>query len=268
MYNIPVVILCGGKGTRLKEETEFKPKSLVEIGGIPILIHIMDIYVSQGFKEFILCLGYKGNLIKKYFLEHKYLINDFTIDVASNRVEFHNKKPILNNCKITFVDTGEETLTAGRIKKIQKYVGKQDFMLTYGDGVGNIDLNKLVEFHRRNGKICTLTGVNPVSKYGLIKLNENQEVLDFAEKPLMEDTINAGFMIIKPEFFNYIEEDCMFESVVLPKLSELREVCVYLHKGFWHCMDTYKDYKDLNTLWKESKPWKINPINHQNEFIQ
>jgi len=251
------VILCGGKGTRLREETEFKPKPLVEIGGVPILIHIMKIYASQGFREFVLCLGNKGELIKKYFLEHRHLVNDFTLNLASGQESFHTQNFSLNDCSITFVNTGENTLTGGRVKKIQPFVGREDFMLTYGDGVANINLRVLLNFHRQNNKICTLTGINPISKYGLIKLNVSHEVLDFTEKPPMEDIINGGFLVLKPEFFDYIQEDCMFESKVLPQLSAHRQVCVYHHKGFWHCMDTYKDYEDLNALWEKSTPWKV-----------
>ncbi len=252
----PVVILCGGKGTRLKEETEFKPKPLVEIGGIPILSHIMKIYSSQGFKNFILCLGYKGELIRKYFLDQKHMLNDFTLDTSLNNVEFHNNLA-LNDCKITFVNTGDETLTGGRIKKIQKYVKTENFLLTYGDGVANINIHQLLETHKKSNKVCTFTGVNPISKYGLVKVGENSEVLDFTEKPRMNDIINGGFMVMNRSFFDYIDEDCMFESKILPRLSNLKQVLVYHHQGFWHCMDTYKDYEDLNKLWKESRPWKI-----------
>lgn len=251
------MILCGGKGTRLREETEFRPKPLVEIGGIPILLHIMEIYAAQGFNQFILCLGYKGDSIKKYFLEHKFNQNDFTLDVKNGTITVHqNEKHFLSDCQITFANTGEETLTAGRIKQIQQYVGTEDFMLTYGDGVADVDLNQLLAFHKKNNKLCTITGVNPSSKYGLIKLNENYEILNFAEKPKMTDFISGGFMVMKPTFFEYIKEDCMFESVILPQLSQERQVSVFHHKGFWHCMDTYKDYQDLNQLWKESKSWR------------
>ena len=252
-----VVILCGGKGTRLRDETEFKPKPLLEIGGVPIIVHIIKIYASQGFNEFILCLGYKGNLIKRYFLEQKHLLNDFTLNLSSNQAIFHQENKLISNCKITFAETGENTLTAGRIKKIENYLGNDDFMLTYGDGVADVDLKSLLAFHKKNKKICTLTGVNPISKYGLIRLDTNYEVLDFAEKPNMKDVINGGFMILSPDFLNYITEDCMFESKILPLLSKQREVCVYHHRGFWHCMDTYKDYEDLNQLWERSQPWKI-----------
>lgn len=252
----PVVILCGGKGTRLKEETEFKPKPLVEVGGVPILIHIMKIYASQGFKEFILCLGYKGEMIKRYFLDQKYMLNDFTMDTDSDAIEFHDNLA-LRDCKIIFAETGKETLTAGRIKKIQKYVNTDHFMLTYGDGVGDVNVRELLEMHKRENKICTFTGVNPFSKYGLVKVGDNYEVLDFTEKPKMNDIVNAGFMVMHRSFFDRITEDCMFESKILPQLSRERQVQVYHHKGFWHCMDTYKDYQDLNELWEASKPWKV-----------
>ena len=254
--DIPVVILCGGEGTRLKEETEFKPKPLVQVGGIPILIHIMKIYLAQGFNHFILCLGYKGDMIKKYFLDHRFMLNDFTLNSNSNEITFHDNLH-LSDCQITFAETGKNTLTAGRIKKIEKYVLGEHFMLTYGDGVANVNLHELLSLHHQRNKICTITGVNPVSKYGLIKMNEDYEILDFSEKPPMEDIINGGFMVINRKFFDYINEDCMFESKILLKLSKERQIGVYHHKGFWHCLDTYKDYTDLNRIWEESKPWKI-----------
>ena len=256
LKDIPVVILCGGEGTRLKEETEFKPKPLVEVGGIPILIHIMRIYQAQGFTRFILCLGYKGDLIKRYFLEHRFMLNDFTMDTTLNTIDVHDRFH-LNGCQITLADTGKNTLTAGRVKKIERYIHTDNFMLTYGDGVANINLHQLWDLHHRKNKICTITGINPVSKYGLIKMNENDEILDFSEKPPMADIINGGFMVMNRRFFEYLQEDCMFESKILPILSKDRQIVVYHHTKFWHCLDTYKDYQDLNRLWEEAKPWKI-----------
>lgn len=253
---IPVVILCGGEGTRLREETEFKPKPLVEIGGIPLVVHIIKIYQAQGFRRFILCLGYKGDLIKKYFLEHRYLLNDFTVHTASNEIVIHENLH-LQDCSITMADTGRATLTGGRVKRIEKYIDTDDFMLTYGDGVADIDLHQLWELHKQKNKICTITAVNPVSKYGLIKVGEDFQVLDFAEKPPMNDVINGGFMVMKRSFFQHLTDDCMFESKVLPLLSAQKEVVVYHHRGFWHCLDTYKDYQDLNRIWGQAQPWKV-----------
>lgn len=253
---IPVVILCGGEGTRLREETEFKPKPLVEIGGVPILIHIMKIYQAQGFHRFVLCLGYKGDLIKKYFLEHRFMLNDFSMNTNSNEIELHENLH-LQDCLVTLADTGRYTLTAGRVKKIQKYVNTEDFMLTYGDGVANIDLQSLWNLHQKKDKMCTITAINPVSKYGLIRIDENQQVLDFLEKPPMKDFVNGGFMVMKRSFFDHLNEDCMFESKVLPRLSASQQVVVYPHSGFWHCLDTYKDYTDLNKIWGQFQPWKV-----------
>ncbi len=254
--DIPVVILCGGEGTRLREETEFKPKPLVEVGGMPILIHIMKIYQAQGFRKFILCLGYKGDLIKKYFLEHRFMLNDFTLNTNTHKIEVHENLH-LDNCEITFANTGRHTLTAGRIKQIEKYITTDHFMLTYGDGVANINLDQLWDLHLKKDKICTITAINPVSKYGLIDINETSEVLDFSEKPPMKDLINGGFMVMKRSFFEHLTEDCMFESKILPALSKKREVVVYHHQEFWHCLDTYKDYQDLNRIWEQTKPWKL-----------
>ena len=256
LKDIPVVILCGGEGTRLKEETEFKPKPLVEVGGIPILVHIMKIYQAQGFNNFILCLGYKGDLIKKYFLEYRYMLNDFTLNSASHEITVHDNLH-LQGCQITLADTGKSTLTGGRIKQIEKYVHNDDFMVTYGDGVANVNLRELWQLHKKKNKVCTITGINPVSKYGLIRVGQDYEILDFTEKPPMSDIINGGFMVMNRKFFNYLEEDCMFESKILPQLSKERQIIVHHHRGFWHCLDTYKDYQDLNKIWEESQPWKV-----------
>ncbi len=250
-----VVILCGGKGTRLREETEYKPKPLVEIGGKPILWHIMKIYSQYGFNDFILCLGYKGKMIKEFFMEYDWNAYDFSLDLQTSKITKHTGHH-KENWNITFAETGLETLTGGRVKKIQKYIDDDEFMLTYGDGVADIDINKLVDFHRKMNKVVTISGVHPFSKYGLIKM-EKGEILDFDEKPRMKDLVNAGFMVCKKEFFDCIETDCMFESDVLPALSKRRQAALYEHRGFWHPMDTYKDYSDLSKMWENNPPWKI-----------
>jgi glucose-1-phosphate cytidylyltransferase len=231
-----VVILCGGMGTRLKEETETKPKPLVEIGGKPILVHIMEGYISQGYNKFILCLGYKGELIREYF---------------------YNKKTSLT-CEILFVDTGEKTLTGGRVKLIEKYIEGDTFFLTYGDGVSNVDINKTLKYHQKNNKVCTVTGVHPILKYGVIKINNKNVVTGFSEKPVLKDWINGGFFVCNKKLFKYIEKDCTLEKEPFAKIVKDKQMIIYKHEGFWHCMDTYKDMEDLNKLYNQPKvPWII-----------
>ena len=252
---VKVVILCGGEGTRLKEETEFKPKPMVEVGGKPILWHIMSIYSHYGFNEFILCLGYKSQMIKRFFVEHEWDTSDFTLDLKTKEIVVHN--PVKEDWKITFVETGPRTQTAGRVKQVEKYIKEAHFMLTYGDGVADVDIARLYENHKKSGKMVTVTGLHPVSKYGLVRVGKDMEVLDFQEKPMMEDLISGGFMVMNKEFFRQIDKDGMFESTVLPKLSKDRQVNLYKHEGFWQCMDTYKDVEHLNKLWGGSRPWKV-----------
>jgi len=250
------VILCGGKGTRMKEETEYRPKPLVEIGGRPILWHIMKIYSHYGFNEFVIALGYKGQMIKDYFLNHQTRANDFTLHTATNAIEFHGKAK--ENFIITFVDTGEESLTGERIRRLKPYLGNDEFMVTYGDGVANIDINELVAFHRKQKTIGTITGSRPYSKYGFVDVDEQKNlVTDFHEKPLINDNyVNSGFMVFTPEIFNYLDDD-MLEARTLPRLAKDRNLSIYSHKGFWKAMDTYKEVEELNRLWAEEKPWKI-----------
>ncbi len=261
-----VVILCGGEGTRLREETEFKPKPLVEIGGMPIVWHIMKHFSEFGFTDFILCLGYKGRLIKEYFMEYEWDSFDFTVNTKTKEKSYHKDREI-ENWNITFANTGLKTLTSGRVKAIEKYIPEEDdyFLLTYGDGVSDINIDELIKTHKEMGKTVTITGVHPTSKYGIINLrngdaqnkNKGLEVLDFAEKPAMKGYINGGFMVVSKSFFKHITEDCMFESRILPKLAKINQVALYPHEGFWHCMDTFKDYKDLNAMWKDNPKWKM-----------
>ena len=204
-----VVILCGGEGTRLKEHTEFIPKPLVRIGGKPILWHIMKIYSHYGCKDFILCLGYKGDMIKQYFLNYEAENFDFTLKLKKGHIDFPKKHEV-EDWSVSCVDTGEKTLTGGRLKRISHYLDSKDFMVTYGDGVADIDINQLWKFHKEKGKMVTITGVHPVSKYGLIKINKGFEVVNFKEKPPLKDLINAGFMLCKREFIDFIKDDCMF----------------------------------------------------------
>lgn len=257
---IPVVILCGGLGTRLKEETEYKPKPMVEIGGKPILWHIMKIYAYHGFKDFILCLGYKGEIIKNYFCNYEILNNDFTVELGNHKnieIHSHHKEEGL---RITLADTGERALKGARIKKIEKYVKGNTLMLTYGDGVADINLNDLLSFHKKHGRIGTVTGVRPPSRFGELVVRNNK-VISFTEKPqVSEGLINGGFFVFSRKIFDYLSEDddCDFEVGPLERLASDDELIVYELERNWACMDTLRDMEYLNKLWKESKAfWKI-----------
>ena len=253
-----VVILCGGLGTRLREETEFRPKPMVEIGGKPILWHIMKIYSAFGFNEFIICLGYKGYMIKEYFSSYFLHQSDVTIDIKSNKIEVHNN--VCEPWKVTLVDTGLNTMTGGRIKRIKNYVKNETFMVTYGDGVGNIDLKKLLYFHKNHGKYATLTAVQPLGRFGALEINTKDEIINFQEKPKGDKAwINGGFFVLEPQIFDYINGDeTIWEREPLEKLAKDGQLAAYRHKGFWMCMDTLRDKKELETLWNSGNPpWKI-----------
>jgi len=255
-----VVILCGGKGIRLIEETELKPKPLVEVGNKPILWHIMKIYAHYGFRDFILCLGYKGEMIKNYFYNYEILNNDFTIELGTNKhIEIYSNHKE-KGWRVTLADTGETALKGSRIKKIEKYVDGDLFMLTYGDGVANINLHDLLSFHKTYGRIGSVTGVRPPSRFGELIVRNNQ-VVSFAEKPqVSEGLINGGFFVFNRKIFDYLSEDenCDFEMGPLEQLAIDGKLMVYEHKGEWACMDTYRDMIYLNKLWESGKAfWKI-----------
>lgn len=254
-----VVILCGGRGTRLKEETEVRPKPLVEIGGRPILWHIMKIYAHYGFNEFVLCLGYKGRMIKEYFLNYEIMASDLTLRLGGNDVKIHNQSQE-KDWMITFAETGEEAQTGARVKRIEKYIEGDLFMLTYGDAVANINIKNLLEFHKSHGKIGTITGVHPSSRFGELVIKDRQ-VVQFTEKPqIKEGFINGGFFVFNKKFLNYLKGDdnCYLEREPLEKLALDKELMVYTHVGFWQCMDTYRELEILNNLWRSSKPpWKV-----------
>jgi glucose-1-phosphate cytidylyltransferase len=257
MNEYPVVILCGGIGTRLREETEFMPKPLVKVGNRPILWHIMKHYSHFGFNNFILCLGYKGDAIKEYFLNYDSMMNDFTLNLKGKKETLENHTNTTENWNITFADTGFKTLTGGRIKRIEKYIKEDNFLMTYGDGVSDVDITSLIKFHKSKGKIATLTGVHPGSKYGTVHTDKNNIVVKFEEKPILKDLINGGYFVFKKEIFDYIDEDCMLEKGPFENLAAKRQIALFKHDGFWHCMDTYKDFQDLNAIWKTKAPWKI-----------
>jgi len=253
------IILSGGLGYRLKEETEFKPKPMVQIGGQPILWHIMKIYAHYGFNDFIIALGYKGDYIKDYFLNQKQLLHDFTLHTKSGYTKvFKRDSNVADNFKITFVDTGEETLPGERILRIKNYVPKEDknFMVTYGDGVGDVNIKDLVKFHKKQNTIGTITGVHPRAKYGLLKINEENIADSFVEKPVLKERTNGGFMIFKREAFKYFQPG-EYEHEGLKRLVKEKQLSVYLHDGFWHSMDTYSDVESLNNLWAENPAWRV-----------
>ena len=252
-----VLILAGGFGTRLSEETDFKPKPMVEIGGRPILWHIMKIYSHYGFNDFVVLLGYKGYYIKEYFVNYFLHQNDVTIDIQNNKLEYFNNKS--EPWKITLLDTGIETMTGGRIKRAQKVVGNETFMLTYGDGVSDVDINKLLEFHYEHKKSVTLTAVKPTPRFGGLRFNGDL-VSNFSEKPQAgEGWINGGFFVCEPEVFDYISGDeIIWERQPLESLAANGKLVAYKHNGFWQCMDTLREKKRLIELWNSGKaPWKV-----------
>lgn len=254
-----VVILAGGYGTRISEESHLKPKPLIEIGDYPIIWHIMKTYSAYGFNEFIICLGYKGHMIKDYFLNYFLYKSDVTVDFKQgNQFTIHQNS--VEPWKITLANTGLHSMTGGRVKKIEKFIGNEPFMLTYGDGVANVDLKKLVQFHKEHGKIATLTAAQPSGRFGTLSLNKEQRVESFKEKIKGDGSwINGGFFVFQPEVFNYIhDEGTVLEKEPLEKLAKEGQLMAYLHDGFWHPMDTLRDKKHLEELWMtESPPWKV-----------
>ena len=254
-----VVILCGGFGTRLREETELRPKPMVEIGGKPILWHIMKAYAHHGFNEFVLCLGYKGELIKNYFLNYEHLNNDFSIELGSGKIQVHSPHDE-NRWRVTLVDTGLHAMTGARVKRVEKYIDGDHFLLTYGDGVTDLNINTLVEFHRSKNQIGTVTGVYPPSHYGELGI-EGDRVISFREKPQVgKSLISGGYFVFNREFLEYLSEDdgCVLEREPLDRLSRDAQLGVYDYKGFWQCLDTYRDYLYLNELWDQDRAlWRI-----------
>ena len=251
------VILAGGLGTRLSEETDLKPKPMVEIGGYPIIWHIMKTYYKYGVDDFIICCGYKGKVIKDFFLNYSSLTSDITINLKNNTVDVHRvgSEP----WRITLIDTGEHTMTGGRLLRVKEYVKDEPFLMTYGDGVGTIDVQKSIGFHHSHGKIATMTVTNPPGRFGAVEL-QGRMVKEFSEKPSHNTgLINAGFFVLSPEVFEYIEGDeTIFEQEPLKKLTDDRELMAHVHQGFWQPMDTLRDKNNLNHLWVNNKaPWKV-----------
>lgn len=254
-----VVILAGGYGTRISEESYLKPKPMIEIGGKPILWHIMKEYSHYGFNEFIICCGYKQHMIKEWFADYYLHNSDVTFDFAEN-----NKMTVHNNVtepwKVTLVDTGLDTMTGGRVKRIEKYVGNETFMLTYGDGVSDVNIAQLAEYHRKHGKLATLTAVSLEQRFGVLDIDDGGQITSFREKSVIDgNRINAGYMVLEPEIFQYIKGDTtVFEKEPLEKVAEQGELMAYQHDGFWQCMDTKREMEKLEALWDSGKaPWKV-----------
>lgn len=253
-----VVLLAGGFGTRISEESHLKPKPMIEIGDMPILWHIMKIYSHYGYNDFVICCGYKAYMIKEYFADYYLHRSDVTFDFSDN-----NKMIVHNNFsepwKVTLVDTGLNTMTGGRIKRIQKYINNEPFMLTYGDGVSDVNISELVKFHEYNGKIGTMTAINVAQRFGVLDINSDNKINAFREKSDDDgNMINGGFMVLNPEIFEYIEgDDTIFEKAPLETLVKMNELMAYKHEGFWKCMDTQRDKQQLEALWESGDaPWK------------
>jgi len=252
-----VVILAGGLGTRLSEETALKPKPMVEIGGKPILWHIMKIYSHYGFNDFIICLGYKGYHIKEWFSQYYLHNSDVTFDLAKNTVRYHKNRS--EKWNVTLVDTGDETMTGGRLKRIQEYVGDETFMVTYGDGVGNINIKELVKYHKKTGKLATLTAVIPEGRFGVLEIDKGNLVRSFSEKTDNASRINGGFFVLEPGIFEYIEGDATtWEKEPLEKLAIEGQLAAFEHNGFWKPMDALNDKKKLEDAWEnDAALWKV-----------
>ena len=253
-----VVILAGGLGTRISEESHLKPKPMIEMGGRPILWHIMKYYSEFGFHDFVICLGYKQYVVKEFFADYFLHTSDVTFDLANNRMEVHNN--YAEPWKVTLVDTGLNTMTGGRVKRIQPYIGNEPFMLTYGDGVCNVDLKGLVEFHKSHGKTATITTVSIDQQKGVLDIGPDNTIRSFREKAASDGAIiNGGFMVLNPEVFSYLKDDTtVFEQEPMTRLAAEGQLMSFYHDGFWQCMDTQREMQLLETLWQSGNaPWKI-----------
>ena len=253
-----VVILAGGLGTRISEESHLKPKPMIEIGGRPILWHIMKYYSEFGFHDFVICLGYKQYVVKEFFADYFLHTSDVTFDLANNKMEVHNN--YAEPWKVTLVDTGLHTMTGGRVKRIQPYIGDEPFMLTYGDGVCNVDLEALVKFHKSHGRIATITTVNIGQQKGVLDIGPDNVIRSFREKSDSDGAvINGGFMVMNPQVFNYLKDDqTVFEQEPMQRLASEGELMSFYHDGVWQCMDTQREMKKLEELWQSKQaPWKI-----------
>jgi glucose-1-phosphate cytidylyltransferase len=251
------VLLAGGLGTRLREETEFRPKPMVQVGNRPILWHIMRAYSHFGHNDFVVCAGYKGEFIKEYFREFQSEVSDFTVTLGQKHsIEFHDKY-VEEGWKVTVADTGQSTMTGGRLFKSRKYINDETFMCTYGDGLADVNINKLLDFHKSHGKIATITAIKPVSRFGVLDLSPTGRVEQFREKPQADGWVNAGFFVFNREIFRYLNDDSVLENEPMTALAKDNELMAFCHEGFWQPMDTYRELSLLNELWDSSAPWKV-----------
>ena len=255
-----VMILCGGMGTRLREETEYRPKPLVEVGGRPILWHIMKLYAHHGYRDFALCLGYRGQMIKDYFLNYGVFNTDFTIHLGQERKIEHHGEHDEQEFRVTMADTGLDAMTGGRIKRAGRYLDDDDiFMVTYGDGLANVDITKLVEFHRSHGRLATITVAKPTERFGAVNIGQSDRVEKFREKPVGDGWINAGFMVLDRRVLEYIDgPDCVLEQGPLERLTAEGELAAFRHDDFFYCIDTYREYLAINEMCRlGNTPWKV-----------
>ena len=253
------IILCGGQGTRMREETEYRPKPLVEVGGHPILWHIMKTYAHYGFADFICCLGYRGAMIKDYFLSYEAMNSDFTMSLGARQsVEYHDGHNE-QEFRVTLAETGLDTMTGGRIKRVERYIQDDCFMLTYGDGVADVDIGALVDFHRAHGRLASVTVTRPISRFGLLELDDSQAVSNFAEKPRVDGWASSGFFVLDRRVIDYLDGDeCVFEREPMERLAREGQLMAFRHDGFFYAMDTYREYLHLNELWSSgAAPWKV-----------
>jgi len=254
------IILCGGAGTRLREETENRPKPMVDVGGRPILWHIMKFFAHYGYTDFILCLGYRANVIKEYFLNYEAMNNDFTLTLGKSReIEYRNRHPE-QDFRVTLSDTGVDTMTGARVKRASVYVDDDYFMVTYGDGLSNVDLAGLVKFHLAHGKLATITSVRPISRFGMLEMHDSGQVTKSAEKPASAGWINSGYMVFHRDALKHFDTNpsCIMEREPMERLAREGQLMAYRHEGFFFAMDTYREYVELNALWdKGQAPWKV-----------
>ena len=254
---IKVVLLAGGLGTRLREETEYRPKPMVDIGGRPVLWHIMKHFSVHGLHDFVVCAGYRGEVIKDFFLHYHASTSDFTVTLANPpSIEYHGETAE-SEWKVTVVDTGLETQTGGRVNRIRRFLDDQPFMVTYGDGLGDVDVSALLAFHKAHGKLATVTTVRPLTRFGVMDLQADGTVSQFREKPQMDGHVNAGFFVFQPEVLEYLDDHAVLEQAPLEQLSKDGELVAFAHEGFWQPMDTYREYRALNDIWDAGDaPWK------------